>query len=333
MILIAGPCAAESQAQVLSTARSLQAVAQGHTLIYRAGVWKPRTKPESFRGHGEEALGWLQQVKRETGIPVACEVATAEHVVAALSAGIDYVWIGARSAANPILVEELAETICQAIQGGAPLRGVWVKNPVNPDAALWMGNIARLERTGLPVWAIHRGCGHQPCWAMAHALHQARPDIPLLLDPSHMTGCAEQIEPTLLRVPELALDGAMIEVHPTPTTALSDSRQQITPSHLGDILARTCARTYDNKDTELHWLRAEIDELDDQLWDTIARRMEVSERIGDYKRAHHLTPLQQARWEQLVSRRHEWAQKNGLPTELTDQILDAIHCASLNKQL
>lgn len=329
-----GPCAAESEAQVLTTARHILTLASPtDTLIFRAGVWKPRTSPASFQGHGEEALRWLRRVSHELHLPVACEVATPEHIRAAAEAGIDYLWIGARSSANPILIDTLTEAISEAVAAGAPFRGVAIKNPVNPDAALWLGNIERLERTTLPVMAIHRGCGHRPCWAMAHTLRTARPDIPLLLDPSHLTGAAAEVGPMLTRVGELALDGAMIEVHPTPQEALSDSRQQITPDALAALMAqvRTCART-DSQEVELHWLRAEIDELDDQLWTTIAQRMAVSERIGTWKQAQHMPPLQPERWEQLVQHRHAWAEENGLPSELVDRVLEAIHCASLARQ-
>ena len=287
---ILGPCSAESREQVLDTARAIQSSCGASPFIYRAGAWKPRTNPASFQGVGEIALEWLAEVKATLGIPVATEVATPEHVGKALAAGIDYLWIGARTSANPIAVQALAEALT-----GANLKGVFIKNPVNADADLWLGNIERLEATGLPVMAIHRGCNHKPCWAMAHKVRTARPDIPMLLDPSHLTGDAAKIPALMGKIEELGLDGAMVEVHCDPAHALSDNVQQITPSLLRDTLVSNPCRVrvesvFSTTDSskELNWLRAEIDELDEQLWDTIAARMDVSRRIGEWKKANQI---------------------------------------------
>lgn len=324
---------------MIETARTIQDSCGVSPFIYRAGAWKPRTSPSSFQGAGEQALEWLAEVKRELQIPVATEVATAEHVTAALQAGIDYLWIGARTSANPIAVEAIARQIKnEKLTIKNSLRGIFIKNPVNPDADLWIGNIERLEKTGVPVMAVHRGCGHKPCWAIAHAVRTQRPDIPLLIDPSHMSGYAARI-PTLLRkAVELDYEGTMMEVHCDPKSALSDSNQQITPTclrdYLNSILSRLCPASLicPSESSELHWLRAEIDELDDLLWSTISARMDVSQRIGEWKKAHGIAPLQPERFQQILSARKEWAAKNGIPAAFVEQVFAAIHKESLQRQ-
>ena len=226
--------------EIASAISNLRFKIEDFKFIFRAGVWKPRTSPSSFQGAGEEALGWLKEVKDTFGIPVATEVATPEHVEAALKAGIDYLWIGARSSATPIVVQSLADSILDLRFKIGDLKAIFIKNPVNADAALWIGNIERLEKTGLPVMAIHRGCNHQPCWHMAHAVRTARPDIPMLLDPSHLSGDAAQVPVLLQKITELGLNGAMIEVHNKPSEALSDAKQQISPDGLTAALLDHC---------------------------------------------------------------------------------------------
>lgn len=272
---------------------------------------------------------------------IATEVATPEHVEAALKAGVDYLWIGARSSANPIAVQEIAT----AIGDRSTLKGILIKNPVNNDAGLWIGNIERLEKTGVPVIAVHRGCGHQPCWAMAHAVRLARPDIPMLLDPSHMSGDAKRVPELMKKIEELGLDGAMVEVHCRPEEALSDAKQQITPAELSNTLDLTPTRfRLDTvslpcfgaprgiNDPELNWLRAEIDELDERLWDTIAARMDVSRRIGKWKKAHDVAPLQPKRFQQLSEQVAHFAKKNGLSADFAQEVLKLIHEESLRQQ-
>ena len=308
--------------------------------IFRAGVWKPRTSPSTFQGVGSEALQWLQEVKQQFGMEIATEVATPAHVKEALQAGIDYLWIGARTSANPIAVQEIADSLLNTqysllttrseTHSERGLKGIFIKNPVNEDAALWLGNIERLEKTGIPVMAIHRGCAHKPCWAMAHYIRTQRPDIPILLDPSHMSGDATKIPSLMKKIDELQLDGAMIEVHYNPQEALSDARQQIKPEEFGKFSVVSGQRSVENQ--ELAWLRAEIDELDDQLWETIARRMEVSERIGEWKKEHGVQALQPQRYEEIVKQRKEWAEQKGLSEELVQNLFDAIHQESLKKQ-
>ena len=319
--------------------------------IFRAGVWKPRTSPSSFQGAGTEALQWLQEVKQQFGMEIATEVATPAHVTEALQAGIDYLWIGARTSANPIAVQEIADALqdgqsptgrsetyrtAQTPTGrsetyrGWQLKGIFIKNPVNEDAALWLGNIERLEKTRIPIMAIHRGCAHKPCWAMAHYIRTQRPDIPILLDPSHMSGDATKIPSLMKKIDELQLDGAMIEVHYNPQEALSDAQQQIKPEEIGKFSVVSGQRSEENQ--ELAWLRAEIDELDDQLWETIAQRMEVSERIGEWKKEHGVQALQPQRYAEIIAQRKEWAEQKGLSEELVQNLFDAIHQESLKKQ-
>ena len=302
--------------------------------IFRAGVWKPRTSPSSFQGAGMEGLRWLQEVKERFHVPVATEVATPEHVQAALEAGIDYLWIGARSSANPLAVQAICERISGLVVSGLVVKGLFIKNPVNADADLWLGNIERLEKAvygvGCKVYAIHRGCNHQPCWSMAHKVRMARPDIPMLLDPSHMSGDAAKVPELLQKVAELGLDGAMVEVHCNPAAALSDKAQQVTPLAVSHWLL---AKSQEPKaNSELNWLRAEIDELDERLWDTLAARMEVSRRIGEWKKEHGVAPLQPERYKTIVERINELTNERGLSTDFALRIWEMIHEESLNQQ-
>ncbi|MBR6035068.1 MAG: bifunctional 3-deoxy-7-phosphoheptulonate synthase/chorismate mutase type II [Paludibacteraceae bacterium] len=359
---ILGPCSAESREQVLVTARQIKDVCGDVSFIFRAGVWKPRTSPNTFQGVGAEALEWLKEVKDTLGVPVATEVATPEHVRLALEAGVDYLWIGARSSANPLAVQEIANAIGvqnteyriqtdsdQTNQVGTlsaersvlcQPKAVLIKNPVNADAKLWIGNIERLEKTGVPVIAVHRGCGHKPCWSMAHEVRMARPDIPMLLDPSHLSGDAKQVPGLMNKIEELGLDGAMIEVHCCPEKALSDNAQQIPPTLLRDAPYSIPCRfrvesvfSTTNMDKELSWLRAEIDELDDMLWDTIAARMDVSRRIGEWKKAQGMSPLQPERAKVIGERLKVKGEKLNLSAEFIKQIWDIIHQESLKTQL
>ena len=325
--------------------------------IFRAGVWKPRTSPYTFQGAGIEALSWLQEVKTQFGVPVATEVATREHVEAALQAGIDYLWIGARSSATPIVVQTLADTIAEQQSNNSKLnipntlKGILIKNPVNADAALWIGNIERLEKTGVPVIAVHRGCNHRPCWSMAHTVRNARPDIPMLLDPSHMSGKAAKVPELMEKIETLALDGAMVEVHVHPEAALSDRKQQIRPDEISEFRFQSSEVRGQNSEfriqisevrgqnseLELNWLRAEIDELDEQIWDSIAARMDVSKRIGEWKKEHGIAPLQPERYKEIVKElkiKNEKLRMNGLP--LSEQFMlniwEMIHEESLRQQ-
>lgn len=300
-------------------------------------MWKPRTSPSTFQGAGAQALAWLAEVKLTYGMAIATEVATPEHVAAALEAGVDYLWIGARTSANPLAVQAIADSLSNRSNRSNPnilsnlnLKGILIKNPVNADAALWLGNIERLEKTGVPVMAVHRGCGHQPCWAMAHKVRIARPDIPMLLDPSHMSGDASKVPGLMGKIAELGLDGAMIEVHYKPEAALSDARQQISPEALGTLGAIGALGSIE--DIELNWLRAEIDELDERLWETIAARMDVSARIGEWKKAHGVAPLQPERYKEIVEKLRTKSEELGLDNEFVKQVWNSIHEESLRRQ-
>ena len=339
----------------METARQIKDVLADRSFIFRAGAWKPRTSPNTFQGVGEEALSWLQEVKASYGIDVATEVATPEHVKLALEAGMDYLWIGARTSANPIAVENLTREFYDRPQDarssgalhssreGGRIKGILIKNPVNADSGLWLGNIERLEKTGVPVIAVHRGCNHQPCWGMAHAVRKARPDIPMLLDPSHMSGEAAKVPALLGKVDELGLDGAMIEVHYRPEEALSDAKQQIRPAELLDRLRLTEHRPLTLTDRyadrlELNWLRAEIDELDESLWTTIAARMDVSKRIGEWKKEHGVAPLQPQRYQEILNKltiKNEELKKDGivLSEEFMKNVWELIHEESLRQQI
>ena len=312
---------------MLETARLLKAC--GTPFIFRAGAWKPRTNPDTFQGIGEEALSWLVEVKQTYGVEVATEVVTPDHTREALFAGIDYLWIGARTSANPIAVQAVADTIRHTKQKP---KGILVKNPVSEDSALWLGNIERMERTGIPVVAVHRGCNHQPCWRMAHELRLKRPDIPLLIDPSHMSGDADKIAALLSKAAELGYDGTMIEIHCDPSSALSDAKQQINPTQYQSIIGSILDNTRDSSERELRWLRAEIDELDDRLWETLSKRMDVSRRIGEWKKANGIAPLQPQRYQEILSTRQQWAGQHGLSESFVSQLFDLIHAESLKQQ-
>lgn len=359
-IYIFGPCAAESEEQVMAVGRAIAGCTTQNaectmhnaqctmqhaecTVIFRAGLWKPRTSPDTFQGVGEQGLAWLQRVQHELGMPVATEVATPEQTRLAIEAGIDYLWIGARTSANPIAVGEIVEAIRRPLpapslkgKGVLHTKGLFIKNPVNEDTALWIGNIKRLQQTGLPVYAIHRGCGHHPCWHMPYELRQAMPDLPILLDPSHMSGDAAQVPTLCHQAAELGLDGLMVEVHPCPEQALSDSKQQISPDGLAALPKQNAALLKQNaalpKPDELVWLRAMMDEVDDRLWDTIRQRMDISRQIGIWKRQHGVEVLQPQRFEQIRQRRLAQARQTDISDETVNTILDAIHKESVRKQ-
>lgn len=327
-IFIVGPCSAESEEQVAKTAAMLPA-----GIIFRAGVWKPRTSPASFQGAGTEALEWLRNV----GHPSATEVATPEHVSLALAAGIHYLWIGARTSANPIAVQAIADSIrCVSDAGVDPTTiTVLIKNPVNEDVALWLGNVERLEKTNVRVMAIHRGCAHRPCWQMAFEFRRQRPDIPLLLDPSHLSGDSRKVESLCCEAMRLAFDGLMVEVHPEPAKALSDAKQQITPEQFCRILEKIESDMEAKaEDLTLSELRKEIDEVDDELWRIIAKRMDVSRRIGAYKKEHQLDIVQPKRYEEILRNRIEWAcAKHGISEDAVRRIMADIHEESVRVQL
>lgn len=334
--IMAGPCSAESEEQVIETARQLY---KNGIKIYRAGIWKPRTRPNAFEGVGTKGLPWLKRVKEEFGMFTAIEVANVKHVYESLKAGIDILWIGARTSANPFSVQEIADS----------LRGVdipvMVKNPVNPDAELWIGALERLNNVGIKkIAAIHRGFStynkteyrNSPQWEIPIELKSRIPDLPIITDPSHICGRRELLLEVSQRSMDLNFDGLMIETHINPEKALSDSEQQITPEELKNLLNKLIFRRSDIKNalllTTLEKLRQEIDNFDDKLLEILNGRMAVSRKIGEYKKKHSITILQTSRWDKILKSRIELAGKKGLSEEFIMKIFKAIHQESINHQ-
>ena len=333
--IIAGPCSAETEEQVLATARLLAA---DGVKIFRAGIWKPRTRPNSFEGIGSEGLPWLRKVKEETGMLIATEVANAKHVYESLKFGIDILWIGARTSANPFAVQEIAD----AVKGlDIPM---FVKNPVNPDIELWIGALERLNNSGITrLAAVHRGFSsmgnptyrNDPQWQIPIELRRRIPNLPILVDPSHIGGKRELIHELSQQAMDLLFDGLMIESHINPSEAWSDASQQVTPAQLHQIVSRLVIRQSDvdsRNAVTLAELRTQIDALDDQVLDVLAKRMKVSDEIGLFKKKHNISILQATRWDQILTRRTEMAMAKGLSREFTSDIFRAIHEESINHQ-
>jgi chorismate mutase len=332
--LISGPCSAETRSQVLQTAEGLQGLPLSY---FRAGIWKPRTQPGAFEGIGDEGLKWLQEVRTRFGFKICTEVATAEHVRAAVAHQLDMVWIGARSTVNPFTVQEIAE----ALQGtGIP---VMVKNPINPDLKLWLGAIERLERHDVKViGAIHRGFSvyqktkyrNNPHWQIAIDLKQARPDIPLVMDPSHIGGRAALIAPLAQQALDLHYDGLMIETHCDPSIALTDAKQQITPTTLSELLHNLEPRSKsDQLLSELSELRDKLSLVDDGLVELLQERMELSKEIGYLKRNHNSPILQVQRWEETLKSTVEKALNAGISQEFAELFIKMLHEESIRIQL
>lgn len=333
-IIIAGPCSAESEQQTLDTARALSAIG---VKVFRAGIWKPRTMPGGFEGIGDKGLQWLQAVKRETGMMVATEVATVEHVRAALDAGIDILWIGARTTANPFAIQDIADQL----QGITQVT-VLVKNPVNPDFELWLGALQRFYNAGITrLGAVHRGFSsagahiyrNDPQWHIPFELRRLAPGMTLLCDPSHIGGKREFVEPLCQLAMDVGFDGLMIECHCNPVQALSDSAQQIAPNALQSILNRLVVRSGVPIEDELGLLRQQIDDCDHELLAVLARRMNVSREIGRFKKAHNLRVVQPARYQEMVKARLEEAGSHGLSRDFIEKVLQAIHEESVRQQL
>ena len=332
-LVIAGPCSAETEEQVLDTARSL--AAEG-IRICRAGLWKPRTKPGGFEGVGETGIPWLQRVKRETGMYTSTEVATREHVAAALKGGVDLLWIGARTAANPFAMQEIADAL-----RGADVP-VLVKNPVSPDLELWIGAIERIYNAGIRrIGAIHRGFTsidkslyrNHPMWAIPIELHRRLPRLPIFCDPSHIGGKRELIAPLSQQAMDLGFDGLIIEAHCSPDCAWSDKAQQVTPEALAYIIRNLVIRDESLTTESLTELRSQIDKLDDQLLELLSRRMRVSRDIGQYKKEHNMPVLQTQRYEELLARRAGQAEQMGMDREFMRTVLQAIHEESIRQQM
>lgn len=338
-IIIAGPCSAESEDQVMDTARQL---ASRGVRIFRAGVWKPRTKPGGFEGRGMVALNWLRKVKEETGMMVSTEIANRRHLEEAVEAGLDAVWIGARTSANPFAVQEIADTLAALSPERKEALTVLVKNPVNPDLELWIGAIERIYRSGVRrIGVIHRGFSsygkhiyrNQPRWAIPIELSRRIPDIPIIFDPSHVAGRRDLVANLAHQAVDMNFEGLIIETHCNPDCALSDAAQQITPDQLADILGSLNKRTAAPSTENLDDLRRKIDALDDELLELLARRMRVSREIGHYKREHHLPVVQTARYKDLMERRVADGEKLDMSPDFIRSLLAAIHEESVRQQV
>ncbi len=332
-MVIAGPCSAETEEQVLETAGRL---AERGVKIFRAGVWKPRTKPGGFEGSGKPCLEWLKRVKREYGMYTAVEVANAAHVHDALEAGMDILWIGARTSANPFAVQDIADALA-----GTDVT-VLVKNPVNPDLELWIGALQRINNAGIErLGAIHRGFSeygkslyrNAPQWPIPIELHRRIPDLPIFCDPSHMGGRRELIAPLSQEAMDLGFDGLMIETHCNPDCAWSDKNQQVTPEALALIVEHLVIRDTMQTTESLTDLRREIDKLDNELLDLLAKRMRVCHEIGLYKKEHNMPVLQAQRYDEILNKRSAQAVEVGLNPEFVTSILRTVHEESVSAQM
>ena len=334
--LISGPCGAESEEQVMQTALEL---AKLNIHLFRAGIWKPRTRPNSFQGIGDIGLAWVKQASLVTGIPVTVEVASTKHVEAALKAGIDVLWIGARTTVNPFTVQEIADS----------LRGVdvpvMIKNPVNPDVELWLGAIERISKAGIKeIAAIHRGFSsyektiyrNRPNWEVPIELKRRMPEVPLFCDPSHISGKRELLLPVSQVALDLNFDGLMIETHIDPDSALSDAKQQITPAELGVLLGKLVCRSHSIDDTltlrMIEGLREKMDKLDFDILEMIAKRMDIAKAIGQYKKENNITILQAERWDEIVQSRMQTGMEKQLDKGFVKKLYELIHQESINQQ-
>lgn len=331
--VIAGPCSAETEEQVMKTAHQL---AEKGCHIFRAGVWKPRTKPGGFEGNGLAALPWMQQVKQETGMLTATEVATPEHVEAALKAGIDILWVGARTTANPFAVQALADS----------LKGVdvpvLVKNPVNPDLELWIGALLRLNGAGVKrLGAIHRGFSsidqklyrNTPMWHLPIELKRRYPNMPIACDPSHIGGRRDLIAPLCQQAMDMGMDGLIVESHCAPDDAWSDAKQQVTPDVLDFILDRLVIRDNAELTESLAALRKQIDEMDDALMNLLTKRMRVSREIAAYKKDHNMSVVQTGRYTEILDKRGAQGSMCGMNADFVKKVYEAIHEESVRQQM
>ena len=328
-LVMAGPCSAETEEQVITTAQQLSKIG---VKIFRAGIWKPRTKPGSFEGIGEEGLPWMQRVQKECGMLVANKA----HVEAALKAGIDILWIGARTSANPFAMQEIADSL-----KGVDIP-VLVKNPVNPDLELWIGALERLNNAGIKrLGAIHRGFStydkriyrNLPMWHIAIELHRRIPNLPMICDPSHIGGKRELIAPLCQQAMDLGFDGLIIESHCKPDEAWSDASQQVTPEVLDFILDRLVVRSTTQSTESLHALRYQIDECDNNILDILAKRMRISREIAVYKREHNMTVVQAGRYNEILDKRVAQGMLCGMSADFLKTIFEAIHEESVHQQL
>jgi chorismate mutase len=336
--VISGPCSAETEEQMIETAIHLSQIPQ--VSVFRAGIWKPRTRPGSFEGVGSKGLKWLRKVKEETGLLVATEVANEKHVYEALKYGIDLIWIGARTSVNPFTVQEIAD----ALNGTDVM--VLIKNPINPDIDLWTGAVERIAKAGIKkIGAIHRGFStyektnyrNQPNWQLPIELRRRIPGLPIICDPSHIAGSREYLSEISQKAMDLNFDGLIIESHIDPDNAWSDAAQQVTPAGLKELLRKLILRNPDPSDPKLldvlGELRQQIDVYDDHLIDLLEKRIKVAEKIGLFKKENNITVLQSARWNDIIKKSIIKGESKGLSPEVIDAIFKAIHQESINHQM
>lgn len=332
-VVIAGPCSAETEEQVMETAKDL---AKNGVRIFRAGIWKPRTKPGGFEGVGSVGLTWLQEVKKETGMLVATEVANKQHVEEALNAGVDVLWIGARTSANPFAMQEIADSLV-----GADVP-VLVKNPVNPDLELWIGAMQRIYNAGIrQIGAIHRGFSaygkhlyrNMPQWHIPIELRRRMPELTLICDPSHIGGKRELVAPLSQQAMDMGFDGLIVESHCDPDSAWSDKSQQVTPEVLNFIINMLVVRDTTQTTESLTLLRQQIDQIDNDLLEALSKRMRISREIGQYKKEHSMPVVQTGRYDDILNSRAAAAEELGMNGDFMKAVYQAIHEESVRQQI
>ncbi len=335
--VISGPCSAETESQLMDTC--LRLAATGKVSMLRAGIWKPRTRPGEFEGIGDIGLEWLKNAREETGLPTTVEVANASHVEKALRSGVDVLWIGARSTVNPFTVQEIADALI-----GVDIP-VMVKNPVNPDLQLWIGALERLNKAGIKkLAAIHRGFSsyektsfrNEPMWEIPISLKTHLPDLPIINDPSHITGNRDLVPFICQKALDMDMQGLMIESHQDPNLAWTDAKQQVTPEALAILINDLILRKPDSSNPDFHHklelLRKEIDKIDDQILEKMSQRMTITAKVGEYKRDHKVTILQVNRWDEIINRRTKFAKILKLDPYFVEKLLELIHNESIRQQ-
>jgi len=336
-LVISGPCSAETESQLMNTC--MQLAETGKVSMLRAGIWKPRTRPGEFEGIGDIGLEWLKNASKETGLPTTVEVANAAHVEKALKNGVHVLWIGARSTVNPFTVQEIADSL-----KGVDIP-VMIKNPVNPDLQLWIGALERVNKAGITkLAAIHRGFSsyektafrNEPMWEIPIALKTAIPNLPIINDPSHITGNRELVPFICQKALDMDMQGLMIESHQDPSVAWTDAKQQVTPKALAQIISELIIRKPDSQNPDFHHkleeLRKEIDKIDDQILQKMSQRMAITAQVGEYKRDNNVTILQVNRWDEIIRRRSEFAKILKLDTHFVEKLLELIHNESIRQQ-
>lgn len=337
-LIIAGPCSAETEEQVFKTAKALAET--GNIDMLRAGIWKPRTRPGSFEGVGAIGLKWMIDAGKKVNLPVITEVANKEHILLALQAGFKNLWIGARTTVNPFAIQEIADSL-----ENAEIDNIFIKNPINPDLQLWIGAIERFQKVGVKnIGVIHRGFSafrtnkyrNEPLWEIPLNLKMVFPDIKLICDPSHICGKRDILEEVSQKAMDLEYDGLMIETHPDPDNAWSDSKQQITPEKLNFLLNNLVLRQKVSKNPEsdalLEIYRNEMKIMDHEILSILGERMKIAEKIGEIKKENSITILQQERWKQIKEERIDVGKKNDLTQKFLNSYLNALHQESIRHQ-